>query len=227
MTSDKDNTHRGAEFFFVICNLSRSAVALGIVDRPIVIALIFSIFTQTLWPHMAVGIFFELLWLDNIQVGTYIPPNNTLATFLVLSSLELFHPSPLQLLLLLIIGIGTAYVGIYLEKIHRNIQTSIYERTLKRIHSNQCSRMDFTIYFSLGIFSILSIIFFISALVVSSYTLNLTTNLLGRPIPVGWEIIWGLSLIGGILSLRIKDSYQVLVVAFIILGILLVTSPSP
>lgn len=61
--------------FFALLSLTRVAVDLGFVHRPIFAALLWAGLTFSLQPAMSAGIFFELLWLDLFPAGTFIPPH--------------------------------------------------------------------------------------------------------------------------------------------------------
>ena len=70
-----------AGFFFGLLSLFRNAVHLGFLDRPLVIGILFALILDPDIPFLGIGIFFELLWLDAIPAGTYIPPQSQLAAF--------------------------------------------------------------------------------------------------------------------------------------------------
>ncbi|MFW6005353.1 MAG: hypothetical protein ACOCPN_02640, partial [Desulfonatronovibrionaceae bacterium] len=61
-------------FFFALLSLARFSVQTGILDRPLVAGFLIYLVTGEMFPAMYVAVFFELLWIDIIPAGTFIPP---------------------------------------------------------------------------------------------------------------------------------------------------------
>ena len=101
--------------FAGLFSLFRFAVRLEFFDRPLVLAMCWSVF----FPHPAnlcIAVFYELIWLDLIFVGTYIPPQAglvTLVSLALVTGLELFSPARIGLLLFLVLPF--AYLANFLD----------------------------------------------------------------------------------------------------------------
>lgn len=108
-------------FFFALFSLFRFSVSLGLFERPLVIGVLWGVFVGDLEVSLHVAIFYELLWLDFIPVGTFIPPHMTAATFtaLIISSYYGLNSLPLVSLALLA-GLPMAWLGARLERIMRD-----------------------------------------------------------------------------------------------------------
>lgn len=51
----------------------------AMISRPVVIAPIIGLFLNNLYAGMIIGALIELIWMDRLPIGTYIPPNDSLA----------------------------------------------------------------------------------------------------------------------------------------------------
>ena len=58
----------------------------AMISRPVVIAPIIGLLLHNLYAGLVIGAFIELIWLDRIPIGTYIPPNDSLAAVVATST---------------------------------------------------------------------------------------------------------------------------------------------
>lgn len=108
-------------FFFALFSLFRFSVSLGLVERPLVVGLFWGLIMGNLETSLYCSIFYELLWLDFIPVGTFIPPHMTAATFTGLALSTYFGlDSPPLVFLALVCGLPMAWLGARLERTMRD-----------------------------------------------------------------------------------------------------------
>jgi len=199
-------------------------VPLGLVDRPITISLIVGLFGQDIQLCLGTGIFFELLWMDSLPAGTYIPPQRQFPLFLTLaisSNTSIINPNIFYILLL--IAIPFAYIGKWLERLHRMAQNKDYDKITKKIITLPSYHLGHRLINSLTqLLLINTSVFFISCIIIMKALSIIHTYIpLSKGAEINWPALWALSFIGGILSLRIKKSYLTFLVSYVALAIIL------
>jgi mannose/fructose/N-acetylgalactosamine-specific phosphotransferase system component IIC len=58
----------------------------AMLSRPVVIAPLIGLLFNSPYTGLIIGAFIELIWIDRIPVGTYIPPNDSIAAILATST---------------------------------------------------------------------------------------------------------------------------------------------
>jgi len=58
----------------------------AMISRPVVIAPIIGLFLHNLYAGLIIGALIELIWIDRLPIGTYIPPNDSLTAVLATST---------------------------------------------------------------------------------------------------------------------------------------------
>jgi mannose/fructose/N-acetylgalactosamine-specific phosphotransferase system component IIC len=58
----------------------------AMISRPVVIAPIIGLLLHNLYAGMIIGAFIELIWIDHLPIGTYIPPNDSLTAVVATST---------------------------------------------------------------------------------------------------------------------------------------------
>lgn len=51
----------------------------AMISRPVVIAPLFGFFLNNLYAGLMIGALIELIWIDRLPIGTYVPPNDSIA----------------------------------------------------------------------------------------------------------------------------------------------------
>lgn len=216
------------QFFFAVFSLFRFALNIGILERPLAVGLIWGACTGDFSTPVAVGVFFELFWLDQIPAGTYIPPNSVLSTFLCLSLCEYFKLSqPGEIVYPLVLTMPMAVLGAKLEYQQRRWQDGGYNSLLHwsrmpghRRHPHKPERLVlFSLVqlvalnlalFTLGLLAILGILLL----------LGLDDKAAMLDLPLGWAHLWFLAAIGGLLALRVKRSYIIVACGVVLLALI-------
>ncbi len=57
----------------------------AMISRPVVIAPAIGLFLNNLYAGLIIGAVIELIWIDRLQIGTYIPPNDSIAAVVATS----------------------------------------------------------------------------------------------------------------------------------------------
>ena len=192
-------------------------------DRPLAAGFLWGAVTGDWATSLGVAVFFELFWLDLFHVGTYIPPNSLLGVYLVLGVSQYFHLSaPGQILVPLALSLPLALVGARLEAVHRVWQDAGYNALLNwtrrgatrlavtpgRILVNS---LAITLGSQLGLFAL-----GVLAMAAFTHAAQQLPEFSSLKTTVMWGHLWFVAAAGGLLALRIKKSYVVLVVALVL-----------
>lgn len=65
----------------------------AMISRPVVIAPLVGLLLNHLYAGLVIGAVIELIWIDRLPIGTYIPPNDSLTAVLATSTAALSGPS--------------------------------------------------------------------------------------------------------------------------------------
>lgn len=201
--------------------LFRNAIHLGFLDRPLVIGILFALILEPDLPFLAIGVFFELLWLDVIPAGTHIPPQSQLAAFVCAETAALLQASqPGQVLPLLLMAIPLAWLGSRVESSFRARLNRVHDALHRRTASSESRAGKDPRAFvlrSLGLYvAIQASLCLVASMCLYSLgpvVLAYWPGLQGA----GWPVILGGALLGGFLALRLRSSYWLLVAGIVFL----------
>jgi mannose PTS system EIIC component len=215
---------RHHRFFFALFSLFRFSVSLGLVERPLVVGLIWGLFGGNLETCLYSAIFYELLWLDFIPVGTFIPPHMTAAAFtgLTLSSYFGLDTPPL-VFLALVAGLPMAWLGARLERTMRDRLNRSYGLVLQWLRKPHAQDVPsrilagvllsklfvFWAFFLVGAGALVGCLHFILA--------NYSGQLAG--FKLGWSHFLIAASLGGLLALRLRSLYLAVGAGAVALGI--------
>lgn len=199
---------------------------IGILERPLAQGLLWGLLTGHWEVSLGVAIFFELFWLDQIPAGTVVTPNAAMSTLITLSLVHLFdYLAPGELVIPLILSIPMALVGRRLELFQRRWQDAGYNELLRWARSDgntkryrgpgalvfrsvmQILCLNFSL-FTIGLLLLSGIIYSLSLYQADMLRFNVT-----------WGHLWFMAVIGGLISLRLKRAYVLLVGALLAVGL--------
>jgi len=212
-------------FFFALFSLFRFSVSLGLIERPLVIGLFWGLFVGDLESSLFIAIFYELLWLDFIPVGTFIPPHMTAACFTALAISSYCGLNSLPLITLpLLFGLPMAWLGAKLERVMRDRLNRSYGGVLQWVRKP----LDVNVPGRLLLGSLVSKIFanWLFFLVGAGVLAMLTKLALSHygPLLASVKLSWANLLIaasvGGMLALRLRSLYVSVAVGAVVFGIL-------
>lgn len=132
-------------------------------------------------------------------------------------------PSVFGFYILLALSIPLAYLGSFIERYHRTLQNRAYDYVVELITNNQTVPFKkIKIISTVQYFFINAFTFFISCITIY-YIIHFMDSLSQNPDPnqINWPILWAISMIGGILSIRIKEAYIALISGFIVMGMII------
>ena len=105
----------GAAALFGLATVFRFSFYAGFVERPVSIAIIWGLFTGDWELSLALGVFFELFWMDLIGGGTYLPPNANLPLLFCLFLSAVFRGQGVDIpnppLVFIMLAIPLAFAG--------------------------------------------------------------------------------------------------------------------
>jgi mannose PTS system EIIC component len=207
-------------FFFALFSLTRFSINISLLERPIVIGFLISILTGQVFPVMYIATFFELLWIDLIPAGTFIPPN---AIFCVVATATLVQISGLetasQVFPLMMAAIPVAFVCAWLEGLQRNAQNRNYNLILQQSRRNPAQYWPGLIVRN----SILQLLLIYLLVGISGiYGLFVLMNAAGPYLPslehFSWHILLMIASLSALAALRARRAYISL-----LLGLLMVS----
>jgi len=216
---------RHGRFFFALFSLFRFSVSLGLIERPLVVGLLWGLFVGNLDISLFVAIFYELLWLDFIPVGTFIPPHMTAACFSALALCSYFGLDSLPLVALpLLAGLPMAWLGARLERTMRDRLNRSYNGVLQWVRKP----LDLNVPGKLLLGSLASKIlanwlFFLVGTGALALCIRFTLNQYGpflASLKVSWNLLLISASIGGMLALRLRSLYVSVAVGAVALGFL-------
>ena len=204
---------------FLVFPVFRFAFNIGIFDRPVAMGIAWGALTGDWQTSIGIGVFFELFWLDHFPAGTFIPANSTLATLAALSLsrlLDLHEPTELALPMLMCLPL--ALLGARMDLLQRRKQDAGYNQLLRwsRRPGASGSPPERIIAASTGQILLVTFIQWAASLAILGMFFHLIDphrlmDISNRPI--NWSELWFIAAIGGILSLRRRISYAVLILA--------------
>lgn len=170
---------------------------------------------------LSVSLVFELLWLDLIAAGTFIPPNNAAANLTALSLVRLFGIETAGMavyvvLLCLPIGILAAR----LEQVQRRLQNTSYNRLLTWTKISQVDRYNpgRLVAGSMVQSMVLNLLFFLFVAAAAAAVLHflLSGNRLEAVEEIRFGHLWLAAALGGVLALRRPRAYWAAAAAAVI-----------
>lgn len=180
------------------------------------IGLFWGAFTGDYSTSFSIAIFFELFWLDLIPVGTFISPHLTAATFAALSITTILGlETPSRIMWIIFAAMPLAWLGTRMESLLREQEKVSYNKLLNWVRNpykgNEPGVLivrslvrTFTFSF-VGFYIALIGLFFIIKTMFATYP-----GIVGA-IDVQWPHLWIAASIGGVVSLRLKRAYAILI----------------
>jgi mannose PTS system EIIC component len=207
-------------FFFALFSLTRFSVNISLLERPIVIGFLISILTGQVFPVMYIAIFFELLWIDLIPAGTFIPPNAIFCVVATITVVEIFGlEMASQIFPVMVATIPVAFLCAWLEGVQRNAQNKNYNLILQQSRKNAVQYKPGAII-KTSIFQLLLIYLLVG--IPGIYGLFLLTNTIYPYLPaeehLSWPHLLMIASLSALAALRIRKAYVSL-----LLGILMIS----
>ena len=195
--------------------LARSSISLGLLERPLAMSFFWGLFTGEFSTALSLGVCCELFWIDDLNVGTRVSTSGTLPLLISLvlinfSEFGAFPTDPQHLGPVLVFSMPLAWFGKRAEMFVRTLQ--VREHTIFVEKRRGAAVPGYIFLIILGrLFVIQSIVFCISLAVLGFIFLGyrrITGELPVIP-DMNWYILWTISAMGGIISLRAKRAYIV------------------
>lgn len=200
----------GAAVLFGLATVLRLSFYVGVLERPISIAILWGIFTGDWALVLCLGVFFELFWMDLIGAGTYIPPNANLPLLLCLFVVHAFAGQgffiPDPPLVLIVLAVPLAYIGSGFEQRHRKKLISIHEQLVEERQMDKAIPTA-VIFSAMGRLLFKESLLFILLGLLIYLLFVLLIHVFGSfpgPVNLSWAVLWMTALLGGLLSLRTR-----------------------
>ncbi|MBR4746672.1 MAG: PTS sugar transporter subunit IIC [Desulfovibrio sp.] len=197
-------------FFFVLVGAARFSCIVGLVERPLALGMIAGCATGHWDLAIALGIAFELVWLDSVAMGGVIPPFAGLAFLLVFPlALALGWSEPGPLLLPMVGAMLAAMLGSLLEQRFRLRQNDVLEAGVTLDEGEEPAQTPERIVKR----AIVQRMLWHAGLYLASYAaialgvaLLLSLGLYPAMPDLPWPAVYVLALLGAVLSLRHKGA---------------------
>lgn len=216
---------RHGRFFFALFSLFRFSLSLGLIERPLVVGLLWGLFVGDLEGSLYVAIFYELLWLDFIPVGTFIPPHMTAATFTALAIGSFYGLDTLPLACLpLVAGLPMAWLGARLERTMRDRLNRSYGGVLQWVRKPVDTAVPGRLLMgTLASKVLVNWIFFLAGAGGLTLLTGIVLKYYGTPLAtlkIEWSQLLIAASVGGMLALRLRSLYLSVAAGAVALGIL-------
>lgn len=208
-------------FFFALFSLARFSVNISVLERPMVVGFFISILTGQVFPVMYIAFFFELLWIDLIPAGTFIPPN---AIFCVLATITVTHLFNLeyasQIFPVMLATIPIAFLASWLEGVQRTAQNRSYNTILQQSRKNA---LDFQPGLMAGYSILQLLLIYLTVGVGGIYGLFLLMDMLHSYLPAGdypsWNHLLMIASISALAALRIRKAHVSLILGIMMISV--------
>jgi PTS system mannose-specific IIC component len=202
--------------------LTRVAIDLGFIHRPLFAALLWAGLSFNLQPALSAGIFFELLWLDLFPAGTYIPPQALFSLAATLTILACLPDADMRTTVLVVITtLPLAYLGAWIEQIYRKRQNAGYNQLLiwnRKGNTGIFAPHRLTARALVEFFLLNFFLFWLCLVPLLIGLKAVRPWIAGGPQPT-WTMLWIAACAGAILALRVRKAYALAVVS-LLLGVL-------
>lgn len=206
-------------FFFVLIGAARFSAIIGLVERPLCLAMIAGFLTDQWSVALPIGITLELLWQDVIAMGTVIHPFGGMAFLLLFPFSRTLHFIDAgSMLLPLIVAMLCAQAGSWLEQRYR-----VYEnRFLPGMegpdpHPERIVRRS--MLFRAGMHAVL---YAASYVVLCGTVCGLLALGVYPVIPeLSWTFVYAAALSGALLAIRSRTAYVAFVLGVAVISVLI------
>ena len=185
-------------------------------------ALVWAGLTLRLQPALSAGIFFELLWLDLFPAGTYIPPQAIMSLTATLTILACLPDADMRTTALVVIAtLPLAYLGAWVEQLHRKRQNARYNQLLNWNRGGAVGVFAPNRLTSGALIEIFLVNFTVFMLCVPPLLagLRLLQPLFSNGQQPSWPMLWIGACAGAILALRLRRAHA-LAAASLVIGAL-------
>lgn len=202
-------------FFFALFSLTRFAVNVAFIDRPIVVGLLWGLITGDPFTALGIAVFFELFVLDLFPAGTFFPPNILMPMIWVYSLVQAIPLAGVaSISVLVLLSLPLLWVGGWVEHKHRLWQDRGYTELLAACQNEaDMGRVaEKAVYRSLVQLAVANALVFLAAGSIWYLVYAVLANSMGH-IPVlhilSWDFLCAVAALGAILAIRTKPGYAV------------------
>ena len=127
----------------------------AMISRPVVIAPLIGLLLNNPYAGLIIGAFIELIWIDRIPVGTYIPPNDSIAAILATSTAIIAGQAvggvfPELIALSILIAIPCGILAKKMDTLIIKSNDILSDRALEDAKNNDIRKIEQKVYLSLA-----------------------------------------------------------------------------
>lgn len=184
------------------------------IERPVVQGLVWGLVTGNVQLAVSIALVFELLWLDLIPAGTFLPPNMAAVNFAAQALVTVFDLQTAgEVVFPVILALPLGFLGGRLEQLRRRMQNADYNQLLIWTKKSYAAVYDpgRLVMRSMVRAALLDLTFFVLGFAVLAAVLWLLVSRgwmqVGAQITFGH--LWVSAALGGVLALRTPKAYAV------------------
>ncbi len=207
-----------AILLFCMAAAFRYSVCTGMLDRPLIVGVIWAAFTGEWAMTMKLALFFELFWLDLMYVGTYIPPFSAMSLLMCVLLVDYFNISEVQQLPLpLLLSLPWSLTGAAVERWMRQRQSMLYFTLVERGEAARQHCVPGRVFARcvLKLMALQAVVFAGCYTITENFG-HLLVHWVSLPAFswLNWGLVWTLgAAMGGFMALRTRRAYAVFTAA--------------
>jgi len=140
----------------------------ALISRPVVIAPLIGLFLNNVYAGLIIGALIELIWIDRLPMGTYVPPNDSLAA-VVATSIALVSgskgggASPELIALAILLAIPCGLIAKYMDILIIKTNDALSDKALQDAQENNIKAIERKNYLGLMKVFMFYVVFLLAA----------------------------------------------------------------
>ncbi len=127
----------------------------AMISRPVIIAPLAGLLLNNIYAGLIIGAFIELIWIDRVPIGTYVPPNDSIAAVVatavaVIAGQKVGGVFPQLIALSILIAIPFGILAKYMDTYIIKTNEAMSDRALEEAKKNQISKIENKVFWGLA-----------------------------------------------------------------------------
>ena len=200
-------------FFFALSGILRVSCIPGLADRPLCLALAAGFCSSDMSLAVPMGIFFELFWLDRLELGNVVSPSGALSLLLLFPLAGIFSlRDPAVLAVPLICVLPLACVGAFVERRLRVRGDRLLGEVVGWTEGRGGISPETAVRRACLLRAGTHVLLYLACFTALFFLFRaLAEDGMPAIAMVNWPMLHAVALMGAVLSLRTKQSYIVLI----------------
>lgn len=127
----------------------------AMISRPVIIAPLAGLLLNNIYAGLIIGAFIELIWIDRVPIGTYVPPNDSIAAVVatavaVIAGQKVGGVFPQLIALSILIAIPFGILAKYMDTYIIKTNEAMSDRALEEAKKNKISKIENKVFWGLA-----------------------------------------------------------------------------